>query len=160
MPYRPYQDKSILSDSELEKKIVMMGPLGSCLAGYHPGTMVLYFVLEPSDKQRFINAITGRSAEKVPIFGTQRSGGLGTIELFWRTNLAKSSVTGAIQFIPLDKVIIITHMTVRSNWRRLGVNSRLIDYIKQKFPNRKLIFQDATKMGQQFVEGYKNLNKV
>ena len=47
MSYRPYQDKSILSDSELEEKLVMMGPLGqACPAGYHPATMVLYFLLE------------------------------------------------------------------------------------------------------------------
>jgi len=155
MTYRSYQDKSLLSDSELEKKIVMMGPLGhSCPAGYHPATTVLYFLLNSADKERLINAIRGRSKEKAPIFGTQRVGRAGTIDLFWKTSLAKAALAGAVQFIPLDDAVIITHMTVQSTWRRLGVNSRLIDHIKQRFPNRKLIFQDVTKAGRQFVEGY------
>jgi hypothetical protein len=155
MPYRPYQDKNLLSDSELEQKIVVMGPLGRLgPTGHHPGTMVLYFVLEPTDKQRLIAAMQGKSPEKIPIFGTQRIGNLGTIDVFWRALLARECIAGAVQFLPLADTIIITHMAIRSNWRRLGINSRLMDCIKQRFPNRKLIFQDTTKMGQQFVEGY------
>lgn len=155
MTHRPYQDKTLLSDAELAEKIVMMGPLGhSCPKGYHPATMVLYFLLGSSDKQRLISAIKGKSREKVPIFGLQRIGNYGTIDSFWKTSLAKAVLAGAVQFIPLGDTLIITHMTVKSTWRRLGVNSRLVDYLKQRFPNRKLIFQDVTKMGQQFVEGY------
>ena len=155
MTYRPYQDKTILPDSELEEKIVIMGPLGyPCPAGQHPATMVLYFLLNSADKERLINAIRGRSKEKAPIFGTQRVGHSGTIDLFWQTSLAKAVLAGAVQFIPLDDAVIITHMTVQSTWRRLGVNSRLIDHIRQRFPNRKLVFQDVTKAGQRFAEGY------
>lgn len=155
MNYRPYQDKTILSDSEFEQKAVIMGPLGrTCPPGYHPATMVLYFVLEPADKNRLIAAIQGKSPEKVPVFGSHRSGGLGTIEMFWTNPMAKSCIVGAIQFIPNKDTVIITHMTVRSNWRRLGINSRLVDHIKQRFPRRRLIFDNVTKQGQQFVEGY------
>ena len=116
--------------------------------------MVLYFLIETHHRERLVNAIKGRSREKAPIFGTQRVGNSGTIDLFWKTNLAKAALAGAVQFIPLDDAIVITHMTVRSTWRRLGVNSRLIDHIRQRFPNRKLVFQDVTKSGQQFMEGY------
>lgn len=145
----------MLSDEELAARMLVMGPLGpTCSSSYHPNTMIIYFLLDPVSKPRLAAAIRGHTPEKAPLFGTQRSGDMGTIDQFWTANIAKETIAGAVQFIPLDTCVVITHMAVRSNWRRLGINARLIDCIKKEFSNKQLVFQDVTSMGQKFVEGY------
>lgn len=154
MLHRPYKDRNILSDAELSERIVVMGPFGAGgLREYHPDTIILYFLLNTKDKQRLCTAIKGQSREKAPIFALQRKGRLGTIDAFWRENLTQLLV-GAIQFIPFADKLVITHMAVRSNWRKLGINSRLIDYLRQGYPGREVLYSNLSKMGQKFVNSY------
>jgi hypothetical protein len=148
---KPYQDRNILSDAELEGRIVVMGPFGG--GGYHPNTSILYFLINSHDKQRFYNAIKGQSYEKAPIFGLRRKGRLGTIDAFWQESMSQL-LAGAIQFAALPNQLILTHMAVRTNWRKLGINSRLIDLLKQRYPGRQIVYDSPTKMGQGFIDSY------
>jgi len=155
--HRPYQDKTLLSDAEFQQRSILTGPFGAVPtnSGHHPETRILYFLADAKDKPRLLSALQGQSRETAPIFPLQRTRSLGSIELFWTARLAPLLI-GAVQFIPDPQApaLVIAHMTVGTKWRRLGVNSRMIDFIKQSFPGRKLIFQDPTSMGQHFMNGY------
>jgi GNAT superfamily N-acetyltransferase len=113
----------------------------------------LYFLINGHDKQRFYSAIKGQSYEKVPIFRLRRKGRLGTIDAFWQENMAQL-LAGAIQFAVLPNQLILTHMAVRTNWRKQGINSRLVDYLKQRYPRRQIVYDSPTKMGQGFIDSY------
>jgi hypothetical protein len=145
---RPYQDKNLLSDAELNSRVLVMGPLG--LSGYHPYTSILYFLVNRSDRPRFYNAIRGQSLEKPPFFGLQRVGRLGTLDAFWKEPMA-GAIAAAMQFIPAQQHLIITHMVVKPTWQRMGINSRLVDNLQQRYPGRQLIFDKPTQDGQKFI---------
>ncbi len=90
-----------------------------------------------------------------PIFPLRRIGRLGTLDAFWQAPMAKT-VAAAIQYIPYPDMILITHMVVRPSWRQLGINSRLVDYLQQRF-QKPVAFEDLTDAGQKFVDSYRKI---
>lgn len=151
---RPYQDRALISDNDFEQRSLTVGPLGrACPPGYHPNTMVLYFLLDGKDKQRLIAAAQGQSLEALPLFPHCRVGNIGTLDAFWLLPLAANTLAAAIQFIPMQNNVIITHMAVKPQWRRQGINSRLVESVQRRFPYQKIVFHDLTDDGKRFIEG-------
>ena len=151
---RPYQDRELISDFDFNQRTLVVGPLGrACPPGHHPATMILYFLLNAQDKERLLAAARGQSLETLPLFSHCRQGNLGTLDAFWQSPLARNTLAAAIQFIPTQNVIVITHMVVKPHWRRLGVNSRLVESIQHRFPQQKIVFYELTDDGKRFVTG-------
>jgi len=138
---------------------MFVGPLGPFAQhfGFDPDTMLLYFFVDPADKPKMIDITTGRDTENViPLFPTRRPGksGPGTIDVFWSKPAAKKWLAGALQFIPQDDQIILTHMAVKPKWRRNRLNTLMIEIMKDEFPNRKVLFHEPTDIGYKFMKFY------
>jgi len=154
MTMGPYQDRHLLSDFDFDQRTVVVGPLGrSCPPGHHPNTMIIYLLLDGADRARVLAAAQGQSLEKLPLFPHQRLGDLGTLDAFWQAPLARNTLMAAIQFIPTSQGIIVTHMAVKPKWQRQGINSRMVDCIKRRFPQHQITFHQPTEMGKKFIEG-------
>lgn len=148
---------------DFEENMVIMGPMGPTgeFFGYHRETRILYFLIDSGDMQFFIDVILGEHPnEKLspPIFALRRAiGGPGTIDMFWKNRATKpliKKMAGAVQFIVDEGDVIITHMSTKRGWRRRKVNSAMIKYIENRYPDKKLFYQELTEQGRKFMESY------
>lgn len=134
--------------------IVAVGPFGPTAEffGYDRNTYVLYFLQDSAD----LRALTemARSGD-IAIFPRRRAiGGPGTLDMFWKNSETKALtklLAGAVQYIVLDNKVIITHMSVRSKWRRNGLNTLMIEVIEAAHPGKSLVYEDPTDMGKKFM---------
>lgn len=86
-----------------------------------------------------------------------------TLDAFWRRKDAKpltKLLAGAMQFIPIKKAgdgwkraVYITHMSVRSKWRRNRLNWLMVEEARLG-ENLPVIFDDPTDMGEKFMRKY------
>ena len=152
-------------EDDLSENIVIMGPMGPTgeFFGYHRETRLLYFLIDSKDKQFFHDVILGTHPDSKlgpPVFALRRAiGGPGTIEMFWKNKAYKpltKKLAGAIQYIadPDEDEVILTHMVVKRGWRRRKVNSAMIGYLENRYPDKKFLYHELTPQGRKFMESY------
>jgi len=149
----------------LEENIltVRFGRAGAFM-GYHPETRITYFFINPASRDLFERITTTDTRETIPLFSQWAPmGSPGTIGMFWRHKLSRK-LAGAVQWFPDEEVdgerwwppepaIVVTHMTTKPQWRRTGVNSRMMRHLSDSFPGRPILFHDLTPDGRAFMEG-------
>jgi len=108
---------------------------------------ITYLFIDPASRDLFIEAGTRRRA--TPTFPRIRP-----FPSFWGHRLSKK-VAGAAQWHPDKgrKVIVVAYMTSKPEWRRLGVNTLLMDYLARMHPGYTIQFHDLTDEGRAFMEG-------
>jgi len=144
-----------LATEEIAKNAVTVGPFGDVAAvfGYDPNTYLLYLMEDSSNMPKLQAAILGESKDAFPLFPIRVPYGVGAIDMFWQQRLAKL-MAGAVQYVITNDRIIITHMAVKTKWRRHKLNTKMIQLIVQKYPSRTLSFLQVTEDGRKFVESF------
>ena len=157
-----YAGKKKLRDATLKslsENILVIGPFGPVARffGYSPETHILCFVEKPADKKLLLKVAKGEAEGDIPMFAQRRPiGSRGTIAMFWSRPLNKKILAGAIQYYPMDqkKILVLTHMAVKEKWRRQGLNTQMIEYLKARYPDYQLLFHEPTDDGEAFMKKY------
>lgn len=76
----------------------------------------------------------------------------------WQKKTTNKNILAAIQGTILDDKIIIDFMSVRPKYRKRHINSSMIKWLKEKFPQREIEYVDLTEAGEKFVKKFKNPN--
>lgn len=145
------------SPEDVDSLTVIVGPLGPMGAffGFAEETRVLYFLKDSDNYSAFVELVQGGM---MPIFSQRRAiGGPGTLEMFWKnpeTRPATKMLAGALQFIPEDDALYITHMSVQPAWRRNRLNWLMVEGVRLRDPERPIVFDDPTEMGKKFMRSY------
>jgi len=152
-----YADEQPLRDASVEilaPNILVVGPLGPMaeLFDIHRDSYLLYFLIDSTDRNKMIERIQDGD---MAVFPARRAiSGPGTIEMFWKNPFTRK-LAGAVQFIKLDEsTIVITHMAVKPKWRRSRLNWKMMDELKQRYPDKILKFHDLTNEGRAFMTAY------
>ncbi len=146
-----------MTPEDVDPLIIIVGPFGPVakFLGFHENTHVLYFLKDSADKQAIIDIIQGGGV--MAVFQNRRGIGMpGTLDAFWRRKDAKpltKLLAGALQFIDDDK-LYLTHMSVRSKWRRNRLNWLMVEEVRESYPSLELVFDDPTDMGRKFMRKY------
>jgi hypothetical protein len=116
-----------------------------------PGFFLVYFTIDEQTAKEI-----GDNKRRYPIIPRGRSqfgGGMTPFEKVWRKPESEG-ILGMIQGEIDDDVIWIEFMTVRSKARKQSITSKMIDKLKEEFPNRNLESSDRTKAGEAFWKKY------
>jgi hypothetical protein len=94
----------------------------------------------------------------MPIFPQRRGiGGPGTLHMFWNNKENKPAtklLAAALQYVPTDDALYITHMSVRPKWRRNRMNWLMVEAARSNYPDLPVVFDDPTEMGKKFIRKY------
>ena len=71
-----------------------------------------------------------------------------------RDNRGHEHILGIVQGITNENEIYIDKMSVRAQFRKNSITSKLISVLKQTFPNAKVNFSGPTKQGASFIKKY------
>ena len=110
--------------------------------------------------------LMGREYDAVffPPSGPMRVGGYNLLSKIWNKGYLKKSkgaehLMGIIkgEYLEDENKVVIDMMTVRPNARRRGINSYMIQKIRQEFgvSQNDIIFDDPTEMGKKFADSKK-----
>lgn len=151
--------ESAILDSDVQENIIIAGPFGKGIAqifGFHSNTHVLYFLIDPANRPELADKI--RKGDKMPIFPNYRPyHAPGTIDQFWASDRKfTNKLAGACQYVPYEdeKILLITHMSVKAAWRRQGLNTLMINAISQEYPDYEIVFDDPTSDGKKFHKSF------
>ena len=140
---------------ELKSNMLNIGPFGQVAEffGYYATTKILcLFATEEDTNEMRQGIVSGKIAP--PLFPLRRAiGGPGTLEMFLK-NKAVKKVIAAVQYYTYKGDVIITHMVVRSKWRRAHINKLLIVTIIDYTQPVNIWWDDPTEMGRGFIWGY------
>lgn len=147
---------------DLSDNIIIVGPFGPTAEffGHDKTTHLLYFLQDEADRPAVIDRIKSQDLAifqpHVPLHLLWR--GTGSISLFWKHSLAKKYLAGALQYHfetwPSGEVLVLTHMAVKSKWRRNKLNSLMIDFLHSEYPNHRILFHELTQDGKAFMKVY------
>jgi len=119
------------------------------------GTTWVYFLdSEESAKKMEAGEI---SMLMIPI-GTFSSGG-SPISDVWSKRFAKKGtehILGILEGHTNEDEIYINMMTVRPKYKRNTINTKMIQFLQNHFPNAKLSFSSPTPEGKKFISKYQN----
>jgi hypothetical protein len=81
---------------------------------------------------------------------------LNPITDVWKISKApgRKEVLGMIEGLVDGGDVVIKMMSVRGPWKGNRINSLMIDAIREEFPDKRLVFQDPTDQGFQFIASY------
>lgn len=146
-----------ISHDTATRFLVNVGPFGRMaeFLGYSEHSYILYFLKDSKNRSEVITHVQQGT---MPVFPIHRPGygGPGTLDLFWSHPPFKpvtKYLAAAMQYVVLDDEIVITHMSVRPMYRRQHLNSLLVDFVVERNPNRKVVFDDPTDQGKKFMQG-------
>lgn len=63
-------------------------------------------------------------------------------------------ILGYLHGVADEDAIRIDHMTVRPKYKQNTINSKMINLLKSRFPNAKIIFDSPTEQGKKFISKY------
>lgn len=89
--------------------------------------------------------------------GTFYSGG-NPITDVWKKKFQQQGhqhILGLIEANTDEEQIYIDAMSVRKEYRRQSINTKMIEMLKDLFPTAKVVFSSATKDGQKFIKKFK-----
>lgn len=101
----------------------------------------------------------------MPLFLDRKPiGGRGTLDMFLQHKMTKKHLLGGLMFrVPTElddeyatvkDRIIVSHMAVVPKARRKGLNTLMLDEVKQAFPGREIYYYDLTENGEAFRQKY------
>ena len=61
-------------------------------------------------------------------------------------------ILGFIQGFTDEDAIYVSFMKVRTGYRRNTINSKMMQILKNKYPNAEVIFEDPTELGNKFID--------
>lgn len=145
--------RPLAAGADISDNLIAVGPFGKQAEffGYHSGTYIVYVMTDDDTKAAMRQAI--READ-FPLFPLRvPPQGPGALEMFLRNKTAKN-VAAAAQYIVDGDDLIVTHMVVRPKFRRMGLNTHLIDAIRSSHPQKRLLFHKPTRDGRAFMKSY------
>jgi hypothetical protein len=152
---------------DVEPLIITVGPFGPMakFMGFSEHTYVMYFLIDSDDHDEIVRNVTGSGDEEgiIPLFQNFRAGymGQGTLPAFWsnkRSRPLTKLMAGALQFVAEKDTLYITHMSVRSKWRRNRLNWLMVKAASDHEPGKPVVFDDPTDMGKKFMKKYEGLS--
>jgi hypothetical protein len=139
----------------LEPNMLNVGPWGHVAEffGYYRTMHLLYLFATEEDRAAMGEGIKAGTIVP-PIFPLRRGiAGPGTLEIFLKTKSAKK-VIAAVQYYTYEGDLFVTHMVVRSKWRRARLNTLLINAIIDDTKPVNIWWDDPTREGEKFMAGY------
>ena len=117
------------------------------------GTSWIYFMDSEESAQKM-------KAGEIPMLmvpqGTFSSGG-SPISDVWSKRFAKKGtehILGILEGNTNEDEIYINMMTVRPKYKRNTINTKMIQFLQNHFPNAKLSFSSPTEQGKKFISSY------
>lgn len=157
MPIISMQGKSVFADNQplkeldvnsLKNNIVFFRIPKEQAGFFAEGTFWIYFMdSEESAKEMKEGKV---KMLQVPMYG---------ITDVWKKKHSEKgteSILGLLQGTATEKLIYIDKMTVRPKYKKNTINTKMIDFIKSKFPTAKVKFSTATEEGKEFINKYTN----
>jgi hypothetical protein len=159
MPLISIKDKSAFAGDEklkdvnvdeISDNIVMFRQPESENSFIAPGSTWVYFMDSEESAQDM-------RAGKIPMLMVPRGAGMNggnPITDIWNRRYAKPGtehILGVIEGNTNENEIYIEMMTVRPKYRRNSINSKMIQYIRNKFPMAKVTYSSPTKDGKKFI---------
>jgi hypothetical protein len=146
-----------VSPDTARRFMINVGPFGKAaeFLGYSQHHHILYFLKDSEKKAEVIQHVQEGLMAAFPMH-RPGYGGPGTLDLFWshpRFKPITKRLAAAMQYIVLEDEIVITHMSVRPMYRRQRLNSLLVDFVVERNPSRKVVFDDPTDQGRKFMKG-------
>jgi GNAT superfamily N-acetyltransferase len=109
------------------------------------------------------NLEQGKTAYLIVPRGTWHSGG-NPISDVWKKKFQQAGhehILGMLEANTMPDEIYIDMMTVRPKYRRNGINTQMIDALKDIFPDAKVTYSSPTSDGEKFLKTYNRLsNKI
>lgn len=143
---------------DIEDNIVIFhSPEGNLFKG--KGWTMIYFMDTP-DSAKKLQHQTGEIDLLTFIPGSlsMRFGGYSMIDDIWKKkkNLkGVEHIIGALEAYVDDKDMYIDNLSVRPGYRRNSIATKMVDELKDTFPNRKISHSDFTDQGAEWNKSYK-----
>ena len=115
---------------------------------FPPNYFLIYFMdTEEAAKQMADGEIT-------PALITDANYNHSPFNAVWRKKSTDKRILGTVQgYLNKEKdTLVVKFMTVRSKARRQTINSRMIDALKEEFPNKEIEYEDLTRASHRLVE--------
>ena len=122
---------------------------------YPEGTTWVYF-LDSEESAKKMEA--GEISMLFIPQGTFYSGGSPITDV-WKKQFAKEGtehILGILEGHTNEEEIYINMMTVRPKYKRNTINTKMIKFLQNRFPNAKLSFSSPTPEGKKFISKYQN----
>lgn len=128
--------------------IIRQAAKGSWVA---EGYTLVYFMDSPEAAEMMK---TNKMSYLVFPVGTFSSGGSPITDV-WKKKFQKlghEHILGLIQGNSMPDEIFIDMMSVRKKYRRNSINHKMIESLRELFPDAKVVFSSATDDGQKFIK--------